>query len=64
MPKRSSETKAELIAELEAEARRLGGGVTANQRRWMKAAATKGKELEPAGAMASSKSARGPVGDD
>lgn len=36
------------------EAKRLGGRITANQRRFMKAAKTLGKELEPAGIMAGS----------
>lgn len=42
------------ILALETEARRLGGGTTANQRRFMKAAKQRGKVLEPIGVMASS----------
>jgi hypothetical protein len=40
------------IAVFTAEAKRLGGSVSANQRRFMKAAVAKGKELEPVGIMA------------
>jgi hypothetical protein len=36
----------------EEDAKRLGGSITANQRRFMKAAMQRGKELEPAGVMA------------
>jgi hypothetical protein len=40
------------IAVFTAEAKRLGGSVSANQRRFMKAAVAKGKELEPVGILA------------
>lgn len=40
------------IAVFTAEAKRLGGSVSANQRRFMKAAVAKGKEQEPVGIMA------------
>ncbi len=40
------------IAAFTVEAKRLSASVSANQRRFMKAAVAKGKELEPAGIMA------------
>lgn len=40
------------IVELHNEAIRLGGGLSANQRRFLDVACAYGKELEPAGLMA------------
>ncbi|MCO6059012.1 hypothetical protein NG726_20320 [Pseudomonas sp. MOB-449] len=40
------------IEQYEAEARRLAGAVSANQRRFLKAGLEKGKELEPPGRLA------------
>lgn len=40
------------IERYEAEARRLAGAVSANQRRFLKAGLEKGKELEPTGRLA------------
>jgi hypothetical protein len=40
------------IAEFHAEALRLAGNVSANQRRFLEVAATHGKELEPTGLLA------------
>ena len=40
--------------QFEEEAKRLGGGMTANQRRFMHAAKKLGRELEPVGFMAGS----------
>lgn len=40
-----------LVAEYAAEAQRLGGSVSANQRRFM-AAAKRGRQIEPVGVMA------------
>ncbi|MNL49080.1 hypothetical protein D3C87_1719860 [compost metagenome] len=40
------------VAEYIAEAKRLGGPTSANQRRFMKAAALKGKDMEPVDVMA------------
>lgn len=44
------------IAAFEVEARQLGGTISNNQRRFMKAASQKGKKIEPIGPMAGSKS--------
>jgi hypothetical protein len=43
------------IAVFEVEARRLGGSISKNQRRFMKSAGQKGREMEPTGPMAGSK---------
>jgi hypothetical protein len=40
------------FSEYVAEAKRLGGSISANQRRFMKAAVLKGKDMEPVGVMA------------
>ena len=40
------------VAEYIADAKRLGGSTSANQRRFMKAAVLKGKDMEPVGVMA------------
>ena len=40
------------VAEYIVEAKRLGGPTSANQRRFMKAAALKGKDMEPVDVMA------------
>ena len=40
------------FSEYVAEAKRLGGSTSANQRRFMKAAVLKGKDMEPVGVMA------------
>lgn len=52
MSKRKSKTRPELIAEFEAEARRLGGGASENEQRFLEVATTKGKDLEPTGLLA------------
>lgn len=41
-----------VIAQFEAEARRLGGQVSENQRRFLKVGLSKGKTLEPMGRLA------------
>ncbi|WP_370602004.1 hypothetical protein [Pseudomonas nitroreducens] len=41
-----------LIAQFQAEARRLAGGATENERRFIKVGLAKGKELEPVGRLA------------
>ena len=41
-----------LVAEYHAEARRLAGNLSANQRRFFNVAAAYGKELEPSGSLA------------
>lgn len=43
------------VARFEAEARCLAGRVSENQLRFLKVAKAKGKEMEPAGRMASSR---------
>lgn len=43
------------IAAFELEARRLGGSISSNQRRFMKSAVQKGRKMEPVGPMAGSK---------
>jgi len=40
------------VSEYAAEAKRLGGPTSANQRRFMKAAVLKGRDMEPVGFMA------------
>ncbi|MBP5947898.1 hypothetical protein [Pseudomonas sp. P9(2020)] len=40
------------VAIFASEAQRLGGSVSANQRRFMSAAKSKGQSMEPAGVMA------------
>jgi hypothetical protein len=40
------------VAKFTADAKYLGGSTSANQRRFMKAAAQRGKEMEPIGVMA------------
>lgn len=41
-----------IVAQYEAEARRLAGGISENERRFLRVALEKGKELEPAGRLA------------
>lgn len=43
------------FAAFELEAKRLGGSISSNQRRFMKSAVQKGKRMEPVGPMAGSK---------
>ncbi|MHC8317123.1 hypothetical protein [Pseudomonas sp. LB3P31] len=43
------------IVEFQAEALRLAGNVSANQRRFLEVAAAHGKELEPSGVLAGGK---------
>lgn len=43
------------IAAFELEARRLGGTISRNQRRFMRSAVQKGEKMEPVGPMAGSK---------
>lgn len=52
MAKQSS--KALRAAEFKAQAQRLGGATSANQHRFMSAAASKGKQMEPVGPMTGS----------
>lgn len=40
------------VARFSAEAKKLGGSVSANQRRFLNVALQKGKEMEPVGALA------------
>lgn len=44
--------KALIVAQLEAEARRLADGISENERRFLSVALEKGKELEPVGRLA------------
>lgn len=43
----------DVVAHFEAEARRLAGCVSENQRRFLEVAKARGKEMEPVGRMAS-----------
>lgn len=52
MSKRQSKMQAELIAEFEAEARRLAGGASENERRWIAVALSRGQTMEPVGVLA------------
>lgn len=44
--------KGSIAAQLEAEARRLAGGISENERKILSVALEKGKELEPKGRLA------------
>lgn len=57
MPKKKRKAKSELIAEYQAEARRLAGDMTEFEGRLIRVGLSKGRELEPAGRLA------GAVGD-
>ncbi|NWA38791.1 hypothetical protein HX871_14535 [Pseudomonas reactans] len=48
----SPKAKPLLVAGFSAEAKKLGGSISANQRRFFNVAATKGKEMEPLGVLA------------
>jgi hypothetical protein len=52
MKRRKQKAKPLLVAEYHAEALRLAGNVSANQRRFLEIAAAHGKELEPSGLLA------------
>ena len=52
MPKQQSKTPTELIAKFEAEARRLAGGASENERSWIAVALSKGQAMEPVGVLA------------
>ncbi|WP_455233654.1 hypothetical protein [Geopseudomonas aromaticivorans] len=52
MKHKESSDKPAMIAKFTEEAMRLGGGVSANQRRFFQAAIAHGKEMEPVGPLA------------
>ncbi|MBV7494576.1 MULTISPECIES: hypothetical protein [Pseudomonas] len=52
MKSKKQKAKLLLVAEYHAEALRLAGSVSANQRRFLDVAAAQGKELEPSGWLA------------
>ncbi|MCO6055546.1 hypothetical protein NG726_02505 [Pseudomonas sp. MOB-449] len=52
MQPRAPQVSPSVIEQYEAEARRLAGQVSANQRRFLKVGLEKGKELEPTGRLA------------
>jgi ABC-type branched-subunit amino acid transport system ATPase component len=52
MSQKKRKAKLLQIAEFHAEARRLAGNISANQRRFFEVAAAHGKELEPSGLLA------------
>ncbi|MCO6057958.1 hypothetical protein NG726_14925 [Pseudomonas sp. MOB-449] len=48
----TGQAKPLIVAQFEAEARRLAGSVSANQRRFLSVGLSKGKESEPVGRLA------------
>lgn len=52
MPPKRRKDLQQVIAEYEAEARRLAGDMTENERRFLSVGLDKGKELEPIGRLA------------
>ncbi|MHC8384735.1 hypothetical protein [Pseudomonas sp. LB3P14] len=52
MNRKKQKAKTLFVAEYQAEALRLAGNVSANQRRFLEVAAAHGKELEPSGWLA------------
>ncbi|MCY1562496.1 hypothetical protein D9M68_999020 [compost metagenome] len=50
--KKAADPERSVIAQFEAEARRLAGQVSENQRRFLKVGLSKGKALEPLGRLA------------
>lgn len=63
MFKKKWKGKSQLIAEYQAEARRLAGSMTEFEERLIRVGLSKGRELEPAGRLAGSVGVEGNVPD-